>query len=76
MLFQMSVPVKKYSIENALKFTELPFASTSCTIDITSCTVTESSIYVEPCKVHMKSSRKVKKKTFVVKIYRIISPCV
>ena len=46
------------------KFAGLPFASTSCTVDSASCTVTESNIHVQSCKAGVKSSRKLKKRSY------------
>ena len=54
--------LKNLQLENVVKYTGLPFISTSCTADSTSCTVTDSNIHVKSCKVQMKSLRKLKKK--------------
>ena len=56
--------------KNAVKFTRMPFASTSCSVDLVSCTITESKKHVKPHKGHVKSSRELRK--IILKIYKII----
>ena len=52
--------LKNFQCENSIKLTGLPFISTSCAVDSKSCTVTETNVQLKSCKVHMKSSRKLK----------------
>ena len=54
--------LKNLQEDNGVNFTRLPFVSNTYTVDSTSCIVSQGNIHVKSCRVHMKSSRKLKKK--------------